>query len=62
MDANRALAGFNLTQNLVQVLFSELDPHKKGYLTENDWINAFQAFNWNDQSFIELKNAIQCSF
>lgn len=41
VEQNRALAGFNLTANLIQVLFTELDPHKKGYLIENDWTNAF---------------------
>jgi len=39
-----ALQGFNLTIPLIQKLFSELDPHKKGYLTENDWKNAFTSF------------------
>jgi len=46
----------------MQKLFSELDPHKKGYLTENDWQNAFGAFNWSQQAIVELKNAIQCAF
>jgi hypothetical protein len=35
-----------------------MDPHKKGFLTENDWVNAFQSFNWNEQILIELKNAV----
>lgn len=35
-----------------------MDPHKKGFLTEKDWCNAFLAFNWNEQSLIELKNLI----
>ena len=38
-----ALSGFNLTQPLLQKLFSELDPHKKGHLNQNDWRNAFIA-------------------
>ncbi len=35
------MSGFNLTGNLIQKIFSEIDPHKKGYLTESDWNNAF---------------------
>jgi hypothetical protein len=46
----------------MQKLFAELDPHKKGFLTERDWVNAFQAFKHDDQNLIELKNAIQCAF
>jgi len=62
IETNNALTGFNMTLSLTQKLFSEIDPHKKGYLTENDWVNAFQSFRWNDQIFVELKNVIQCSF
>jgi len=36
-----ALRGFDLTDRLMQELFSDLDPHKKGHLTESDWENAF---------------------
>lgn len=57
-----ALQGFNLTVPLLQKLFSEIDPHKKGYLTENDWKNAFNSFQWNKQIMIELRNTVQCSF
>ena len=62
IEQQNALHGFNLTGPLIQKIFSEIDPHKKGYLTESDWVNAFQSFNWNDQTFIELKNMIQVSF
>ncbi len=62
IEDNRALAGFNLTINLIQKLFAELDPHKKGYLTEQDWLNAFSSFNWNEQLILELKNAVQVQF
>ncbi len=56
------MKGFNLTANLIQKIFSEMDPHKKGYLTESDWSNAFQSFNWTEQGLLELKNAIQVAF
>lgn len=46
----------------MQKLFAELDPHKKGFLTESDWTNSLSAFKLNDQTFIELKNLVQCSF
>ena len=39
--ANNALRGFDVTEKLLQELFSDLDPHKKGYVTEQDWQNAF---------------------
>jgi len=30
-----------MTESLTQELFSDIDPHKKGHLTLEDWINAF---------------------
>ena len=62
MERHQCLQGFNLTVGLTQQLFSELDPHRKGYLLENDWVNAFRSFNYKDQTLIEVKNSIQCSF
>ena len=62
VEKTNTLGGFNMTLPLIQKLFAELDPHKKGYLTINDWVNAFQAFKHEDQIMIELKNALQCSF
>jgi len=62
IEKENALAGFNLTITLMERLYSELDPHKKGSLNENDWKNAFQTFNWNEQLLIELKHIIQSTF
>lgn len=62
MDESNALKGFNLTDQLLQQLFSELDPHKKGFLSESDWETAFNGFNWYDQLVVELENLISCSF
>lgn len=56
------LKGFNLTQALLQELFSHLDPHKKGYLSYNDWKNAFGKFNAQDHLLWELRNIISCQF
>lgn len=48
LEREHALQGFNLTAPLIQKLFSELDPHKKGFLNINDWRNAFKTFNSAD--------------
>ena len=62
LDQEQALQGFNLTLPLIQKLFSELDPHKKGFLNINDWRNAFKPFNSQDQLLIELKNSVASTF
>lgn len=62
LEREQALQGFNLTQPLVQKLFSELDPHKKGFLSINDWRNAFKTFNAGDQLIVEFKNVVQSTF
>ena len=62
VDKQDCLSGLNLTVPLMQRLFSELDPHKKGFINLNDWKNAFKSFNWNEQILIELKNVAQSTF
>jgi len=62
LDKSRFLNGFNLTTKLQQQLFSEIDSHKKGFLTENDWNLAFSQFNCDDQLLLELQNALSISF
>lgn len=62
LEREHALQGFNLTQPLVQKLFSELDPHKKGFLNINDWRNSFKTFNSADQLIVELKNTVASTF
>jgi hypothetical protein len=57
-----ALKGFSLTEDLYQKLFAEMDPHKKTYLSIDDWKNAFQTFNTYDNVMIELKNFLQVQF
>mmetsp|Transcript_28903 Transcript_28903/g.27809 ORF Transcript_28903/g.27809 Transcript_28903/m.27809 type:complete len:117 (+) Transcript_28903:3667-4017(+) len=56
------LAGYNLTHQLFQELFASVDPHKKGYLTQADFLQAFQDHNWQNQCLIELKNALANAF
>ena len=62
IEEHRILQGFNMTNQLMQQLFSELDPHKKSYLTENDWALAFSGFQWEDYQLQELKDSIGCFF
>lgn len=62
LDTTRALHGFDLSNQLQYELFTEIDPHKKGFITENDWSNAFKAYAWTDQALSELKNQISCNF
>ena len=62
LDREHAFQGFNLTQPLIQKLFSELDPHKKGFMNINDWRNAFKSFKTSDQLIVELKNVVQSTF
>lgn len=57
IDGLNVVAGFDLTEKLLYELFSDLDQHKKGYLTENDWINAFAHYDWLDQMIREITEA-----
>lgn len=59
---SRALAGFDLTDKLLQVLFADLDPHKKGYLTELDWTNAFGAYSFKNQVISEVQEALNANY
>jgi hypothetical protein len=56
------LHGFNITSQLIHELFSELDSHKKGYISLNEWQNYFGHFNWKDHVLLELKNAVASYF
>ena len=41
IQTHNILQGFNLTRDLLCKLFAWLDPHRKGYLTEADWLHLF---------------------
>jgi hypothetical protein len=56
------LNGFNLTSSLYEELFSQIDPHKKGFISVNDWKNAFERFNFLDQKNVELKASVASAF
>jgi Ca2+-binding EF-hand superfamily protein len=55
VEQKRVLIGFELTDQLVQQVFSEVDPHKKGYVTLDDWLNAFSGYSWQEQMFKEVQ-------
>lgn len=62
VESNQILRGFNLTQQLLERLFADLDPHRKAYVTENDWNHAFAEYSYQDQCLKELKDAIRSNF
>jgi hypothetical protein len=62
IEKSQALAGFNLTERLLQQLFADLDPHKKGYLTFFDWENSFGGYNFHDQIFAEVQEAFNANY
>lgn len=37
IEKKNALQGFNLSKPLLMLLFAELDPHKKTFLSQRDW-------------------------
>jgi len=59
---SRALAGFDLTDKLLQTLFADLDPHKKGYLNELDWVNAFGGYSFKNQALFEVQEALNANY
>lgn len=51
-----------MTRGLIRELFGELDPHKKGYLSQVDWRNAFSGFNWSRQVLEEFHSSLAGNF
>ena len=62
VERNQILSGFNLTQELQEKLFANLDPHRKAYMTENDFCTAFGGINYRSQCIQEIKDAIRSNF
>ena len=62
METNQVLKGFSQTDKLMQQLFSDLDPHKKGHLTENDWEQAFGGYSADLLNLTELRDFISQNF
>ncbi len=51
-----------MTKGLIRELFGYLDPHKKGYVSQVDWTNAFSGFNWSRQVLEEFQSALSGNF
>lgn len=62
LEPRGILHGFNLTEKLLKALFSDLDPHKKGHLIQNDWSNAFGCYSHFANYVLELREIIGSSF
>jgi len=41
IQSKNILHGFNLTKDLLSKFFAWLDPHRKGYLSQADWLHLF---------------------
>ena len=62
VELKNVLSGFNLTDFLMQELFSDLDPHKKGHLVLNDWLTSFDGYKSDELHLVELQDFISSSF
>ena len=62
VESNQVLGGFNLTQQLLEKLFADLDPHRKAYITEQDWSHSFSGISYQSQCIKELKDAVRSNF
>ena len=39
-----------------------MDPHKKGFISCNDWCNNFDRYNYIEQKLSELKAIVASTF
>jgi Ca2+-binding EF-hand superfamily protein/nucleoid DNA-binding protein len=58
----RVLISYRLTQQLMQELFAYLDPHKKGFLSRDDWELCLGTFSYSSNCLSEVKDAIRSNF
>lgn len=49
VEKKKALSGFIPNEDILKKIFSELDVHKKGYLTESDFTSCFGGYNWTSE-------------
>jgi|JI61114C2RNA_FD_contig_41_2265277_length_4231_multi_3_in_0_out_0_6 hypothetical protein len=47
---------------MLKELFAELDPHKKGYLSESDFATAFGKYDWKSNMVIEFVDTLHAKF
>ena len=62
IQQNGILTGFMANENMLKELFASLDPHKKGYLSENDFNHAFGNFDWKSSVAMEFIETLQTKF
>ena len=58
----QVLNSYRLTQQLVQEFFAFLDPHKKGYLSKDDWELCLGSFSYSSNCLQEVKDSIRSNF
>jgi hypothetical protein len=49
IEKSKALSGFFENGKMREKVFVELDPHKKGYLNESDFVRVFGGYEWKNQ-------------
>jgi hypothetical protein len=59
IQTNNILHGFNLTRDLLCKLFAWLDPHRKGYLTEADWLHLFGNTTFYFDAYLDKKEDVE---
>ncbi|OMJ84015.1 hypothetical protein SteCoe_14938 [Stentor coeruleus] len=62
VNENQVLTEYRLTNQLLQNLFAYLDPHKKGFLSQEDWNLCLGSFSYSATCLQEVKDAIRSSF
>ena len=62
LTKTQVLNSYRLTQQLVQEFFAFLDPHKKCYLSKEDWELCFGLFNYSSNCLQEVKDSIRSNF
>lgn len=62
LNKTRVLNSYRLTNQLVQELFAYLDPHKKGFISAQDWELCLGTFSYSSNCLQELKDAIRSNF
>jgi len=62
LDKHNVLQGFNLARDLKCKLFAWLDPHRKGYLSLQDWLMLFDKKEDIESIVQDIKRAFGESF
>ena len=58
-ETSNCLNGFDLTEKCMHSLFSNLDLHKKSYLSVSDWVTAFSKYNYRNNIKSEIADSIK---